>query len=120
MRRGRLLRVLRALADHNWSNCAKARFWLWPVPADNVTLVRGADTLSVDTFGPKTIADAFCRQGGLRPHGTGAAEALGGRFVAFHGATRDMARPAWADFEVAFLKGREDAFEDALAVPSSL
>ncbi|MEL7466573.1 MAG: GFA family protein [Pseudomonadota bacterium] len=104
----------------NCSICTKARAWLMPVPASDFVLVRGTEALSCYTFGPRMIQHFFCRHCGVKTHGRGEAEELGGEFVSVNVATLDMAPDALAEVDFAYLNGREDSFQTEPEVTSYL
>lgn len=64
----------------NCSICAKARYWLAPVPAADFQLLSGADELAEYRFGSHGIGHRFCRTCGIKTFGEANHPAFGGRF----------------------------------------
>ena len=104
----------------NCSICTKGRAWLMPVPEADFTLLCGEEALSRYTFGTEMIEHCFCRQCGVKTHGCGEAEEFGGRFVSVNVTTLDLTPEDFAGFEIAYLNGREDQYQNPPSVTSYL
>jgi hypothetical protein len=103
----------------NCSICAKARYWLAPVPAANFELLQGADALADYRFGPGNVLHRFCRRCGIKPFGQSSAPAFGGPFFGVNVACLDLPPEALANLAIVYLDGRHDAAE-APAITSYL
>jgi len=104
----------------NCSICAKARYWLAPVPAADFRLLQGEEALAEYRFGPGQIAHRFCRRCGIKVFGQGSAPSLGGAFYGVNVACLDLSPEALADLPIAYLDGRHDAQGTPPAVTSYL
>lgn len=104
----------------NCSICTKARTWFVPVAVADFTILRGEEALSTYTFGAGSIEHRFCTVCGVRTHGHGEAEELGGRYVSISVATLDLSPEQFAAIEVTYLNGRDDKFDEPPPVTSYL
>ncbi len=75
----------------NCSICAKTRNWSVAVKPAAFRWTSGQDTASRYEWGSKAMKAFFCPTCGVRTHGIGSLEALGGDFVALQVSTLDNA-----------------------------
>lgn len=104
----------------NCSICAKARYWLVPVPAADFQLLHGDEVLSDYRFGEGNIVHRFCRRCGIKVFGQASLPAFGGAFYGVNVACLDLSPEALAGLPVLYLDGLHDAPHAAPAVTSYL
>lgn len=98
----------------NCSICAKGRFWKTIAKADAFRILKGADALSVYSFGRNAIHHHFCRTCGIKPFGRGDMEAMGGVFYGVNLACLDEPAPeTFAAGAIHYEDGRNDDWSKA-------
>ena len=95
----------------NCSYCFKTRAWGVTLKPEAFSLVAGEDALSEYQFNTKSGHHKFCRHCGVRTHGDGYVEQLGGAFVSINVACLDQASDQeLAAAPVHYSDGRNDAW----------
>jgi hypothetical protein len=105
----------------NCSICAKTRAWSIAMKPAGFRLISGADQLSDYQFGTMSGHHRFCRTCGVRTHGHGYVEEIGGDFVAINVAALDGVDDATlAALPVSYADGRNDNWMNPPAVTGYL
>lgn len=95
----------------NCSICAKARYWLAPVPAADFQLLAGESELSEYTFGSHSVRHRFCRTCGIKTFGQSSHPAFGGDFFAVAVACLELEPDVLAQLPVTYHDGRNGSGE---------
>jgi hypothetical protein len=105
----------------NCSICGKTRNWEVIVKPDAFRLLTGEAELGDYQFGSRSAHHQFCRRCGVHVFGRGYVEAIGGDYCAVRLACLDgVDEAALASAPVAFMDGRNDAWQSAPAVTRHL
>lgn len=95
----------------NCSICTKTRNWSAIVKPHDFRLQAGDDMLSDYQFATMSGHHLFCSRCGVRTHGYGHVEEIGGDYVAVHIAALDGVAPeVLADIPIRFMNGRDNAW----------
>jgi hypothetical protein len=107
----------------NCSICTKSRFWKAYFPAADFRLIRGEDSLTGYTFGPRVIRHCFCKVCGVKLFGAAIFDTvingkpLKGEFRAINVAALDDVTPEELEgLPVQYQDGLHDRWEKAPAV----
>lgn len=95
----------------NCSICAKARYWLAPVPAADFQLLAGEGELSEYTFGSRSVRHRFCRTCGIKTFGESSHPAFGGPFFAVAVACLELEPETLQRLPVTYHDGRHGSGE---------
>jgi hypothetical protein len=95
----------------NCSICTKTRNWNAVIGPQAFRLVAGSDALSDYQFGTKSGHHLFCKHCGVRTHGYGYIEQIGGDYVSIQLCTLDDATPdELIAAPVTYANGRDDSW----------